>query len=382
MKTRYSIDGIDFLRVIAAACVYLFHSLILDQMVGVDLGRLTVLFYLPAWAGVWIFVALSGYLAGKGFCRGRYETTCKGIVSYWWKRICKILIPTVCLITVMVIFLDPLYFVNHPDKLRDIVLLRFDENNTWFVFMVMWLYFLAPVIAVLLNRIRAASRGGTILRIAFFLTVTAGFLFRVWTYFAAYDWMTQVYMEPVGNIDIFICGMICGYFPKANLPDKKIAFRKRGAAILLLLLILCNCYICFGTYTGGGVSMMVYQYLLPSVYAVVVCFYVWAFDCGKTVHVRCGFLDIRYWVSRIIGFAAGVSFEFYLIHGYLQFKLVPVFMKESTLGNHLLTTAAIGAIGLLMAWGYHRIFSNAVRRVVKGTEDMEITGEKTRVTCG
>ncbi len=92
VKYRNICDPINILRTIACLIVFILHTLIYSQFAGVDIYKqaqtnpLIFLIKTPAWAGVWIFIILGGYLAGKSFFTGRYEFSVKGFGKYYLKK--------------------------------------------------------------------------------------------------------------------------------------------------------------------------------------------------------------------------------------------------------------------------------------------------------
>lgn len=79
------IDDINLLRVIACFMVIILHGFILIQ----DILPSTLwahLLYTPAWGGVWIFVILAGFLAGKSFNDGKYAISKKGFFLYYKRK--------------------------------------------------------------------------------------------------------------------------------------------------------------------------------------------------------------------------------------------------------------------------------------------------------
>lgn len=88
------VNYIDKLRIVATLMVFSLHSLLFmgKNYPMIDVIResvWTIVFYMPAWGGVWIFFALSGYLSGIGFVYGRYDISLGGGKEILYSKIKK-----------------------------------------------------------------------------------------------------------------------------------------------------------------------------------------------------------------------------------------------------------------------------------------------------
>lgn len=65
---------INVLKVLATAMVYFCHSwIVCFETYDYLVHGLYRIFITPAWAGVWIFLVVGGFLAAYGFCGGKYS---------------------------------------------------------------------------------------------------------------------------------------------------------------------------------------------------------------------------------------------------------------------------------------------------------------------
>ena len=75
------VDPLNLLRVYATMLVFIAHTNIFSNGL-VWLGKSVFYFNTPAWAAMWVFYTLSGFLAGKSFASKRYTFTPSHIGKY------------------------------------------------------------------------------------------------------------------------------------------------------------------------------------------------------------------------------------------------------------------------------------------------------------
>ena len=64
---------INVLKILATALVYFCHSwIVCKESFDYEVHGLYLAFITPAWAGVWIFLVVGGFLAAHGFFGRRY----------------------------------------------------------------------------------------------------------------------------------------------------------------------------------------------------------------------------------------------------------------------------------------------------------------------
>jgi peptidoglycan/LPS O-acetylase OafA/YrhL len=218
---RHPYDPLLTLRFIACLMVVLGHGFLInfrpDNLpAALDHGRW--LLTASPWAGVWIFFTLSGYLMGKGFFSGRYQTTVASIGDFYRNRLLRI---------------APIYFtaillvaaLQHPEAFRPenlgtlFVMSIFDfdgelTNNLvgpalWSISTEMQFYLLVPLLFVAFGT-RLRSWGTASATLATLLIF--GLLFRTLTLQWHWDlWPREVYKPLLSNIDLFFCGFMLNH---------------------------------------------------------------------------------------------------------------------------------------------------------------------------
>ena len=94
-KITQRFDVANFLRVAATLFVFFLHGRSYVDKIA-DVPFLNAVTKLPAWAGVWIFLFLSGYTVGLGFFKGRYSVlaednlSLKKLLRFYLSRFLKI----------------------------------------------------------------------------------------------------------------------------------------------------------------------------------------------------------------------------------------------------------------------------------------------------
>lgn len=326
-------DPLNFLRVAAMMLVFVLHSAIAHP-VGIPLteqpNQYAILFKTPAWAGVWIFVFLSGYVLGKGFYGGKYEMTPKGILAFYGKRLLRILPSYYIFLVFSYFFYTRNFLTSNTDALKALLFLNYNGTPAgtglgalWYVSMTVILYIFAPMIYSLLSRISSVR----VNKAVFVLVLFAGLLLRVSARVTATSWYNDVYVLPAANLDLFICGMVMNTFTgKAAQRSGQNSFRFGERAhkignllvkIAAVVIFLVTVYITSFFYLTNRLSL--YRYLMPSVFLAVCAFFVVAFD--DITSAKREKLTIRNAARnplRIIDWLAGLSFEFYMFHSSIN----------------------------------------------------------------
>lgn len=161
------VDPLNLLRVYATMLVFIAHTNIFSNGL-VWLGKSVFYFNTPAWAAMWVFYTLSGFLAGKSFASKRYTFTPSHIGKYYYKKILRIWLPTMLFIFITCILVYPDFLPTYPFVIKNFFLCIYGStwNNpavdgigaTWFVFTLMWLYISAPLVSFFANMIKAMSQ--------------------------------------------------------------------------------------------------------------------------------------------------------------------------------------------------------------------------------
>lgn len=214
---------LNILRVYATALVFFCHSTIIaKECFGFELYGFERLINTPAWGGVWMFLVMGGFLAAYGFDQQKYSLDKNGVLKYYKGRVVKVLVPTYIFLSLMYIFNMQEANVKWTTILQWITC-TFNGRGadikrvgaSWYVFIIMWLYLLAPILLRLLYGFEKNHNGRELksyVKMLFFFC-SIGFMVRVFGFFLNakindeiyYDWF---YANVSGTIDLFVIGMI------------------------------------------------------------------------------------------------------------------------------------------------------------------------------
>ncbi len=229
----------------------------------------------PAWAGVWVFMIVAGFLAADGFFHGRYELTKKGILAYYKNRLIKIIIPTWIMISLVYILADS-QFVSGKIVLDYLTCMYRGEGGasgvgaTWYVFSIVWLYLLTPLFIFVIQRINNNSDNKEKVYIFLFcIILILGIVYRVGGRKIGLTWYRWIYASPLGNIDLFFGGMIVKQFKEI----RKIKWKKGRAVglffVLIILMLACSFMYFYGETTKHSL-LSLYRYIMPTAVLIVV----------------------------------------------------------------------------------------------------------------
>lgn len=246
---------LNILRVYATALVFFCHSTIIaKECFGFKLHGLWRLINTPAWGGVWMFLAIGGFLAAYGFDQRNYTLDKKGIMKYYKGRIIKVLIPTY-------IFLSLMYIFNMQEaQVKWTTILQWltctfqgggagikRVGATWYVFILMWLYLLTPILLKWLYFFEEKHKGKEIksyLRVLL-LICGIGVVFRLGGVFlnvyvddkTYYNWF---YANVTGTIDLYLIGIIGERIMHFVPPiDSEMILKYRKYAMWTLIITTC-----------------------------------------------------------------------------------------------------------------------------------------------
>lgn len=323
---------LNVLRVYATALVFFCHSTIIaKECFEFKLHGLMRLLNTPAWGGVWMFLAIGGFLAAYGFDQKKYTMDKSGILKYYKGRIVKVLIPTY-------IFLSLMYIFNMQDAdVKWTTILKWltctfngpgagikRVGASWYVFIIMWLYLLVPV---LLKWLRAYENkhSGKELKSYFKLLVTLciiGAVFRLGGVFLDnqidkiyYNWF---YANVTGTIDIFLIGMIgermMHYMPEIT-EEKILRYRKYSLCFLFITTII---------FLGNvKYQRQIYSIIGAGMFAVSSIAVIMFFSC-KSNEIGSKIETMKF--PALCNVIAPYTFMFYLWHspllGYVADKMI------------------------------------------------------------
>lgn len=343
-------DKINLLKTIAVIMVFFLHASLFDGG-NFKAGQLflekdwTFIFKTPAWAGCWIFFCISGFLAAKGYLGGKYCTERKSVLQYYKNKVIKIWVPTITFWFVCILFSYPDFIINNKKVLFQLVSCTYNGNPglpgigaTWFVFTVMWLYFLTPLFFKVIQFFNHKNKNMVLLLIILGL----GFAYRYCCYKSNLDWYRFVYTLPLANIDLYISGMLAAFMNDEH--------GEKGSRLNNFCIVLLLAFVLFNSYTYYSNRMIhAYMYRFQSIYLLLVFLSLVTIPIG-----------IRYKsaLGKIIDYVATISFEFYLFHSLVLYKIAPyVYAKNGTLGYIKLSVITI-AITLLSSLLFKRLAYN------------------------
>lgn len=317
---------INTLKVSATAMVFFCHSWITCyNTFDFNAHGWQRLLIAPAWGGVWIFLVIGGYLAAYGFYGGKYNLTAGGILSYYKNRIVKILVPTWVFISLefMLIYQDRM--ITWTDVFKFLTC-TFNGDSvpvpgigaTWYVFIVMWLYFLTPIFIFLFEKLRRqiVVSDFKLCLTALFVVCFLGGLYRVASFFFL-DWYNWTYANVLGCMDLFVAGLIT-YRMNSCLPNLSMVVVKR----LRLCLILMFCVLIGACSDFGSLIQpfgnALYKYVWPSAYLSLSCALLFLY-AYKTEEKRSTFLKK---LEISINVISPYTFAYYLWHSSILMYVV------------------------------------------------------------
>ncbi len=342
MKKHYV--EIDLLRCYALLNVVILHAYIAcKDNLGFSFSK-TWQFVLktPAWAGVWIFMIISGFLAEERLQNiTEKRRPGKEILLYYADKIVKILIPTY-------IFISIIYILVFPKMPSLKILIEFFTlmfrgigaeigiGATWFVFTLMWLYLLAPFFSYFINYImnRSLNPKYSIYEL-FFCVFLLGLMYRSFGDYFGFDWYRWLYVSPIANIDLFFGGMLINKiryidFEKSSIPNLM------KWILLLIVTLACSLTYYYGELNfvklTNIVMLFLYKIIFPSIYLIII-FIILNSNDEDTKQLE----KIFKYSSNV----AGYTFQFYLWHSIIQHNIASVIPLRGFLGYFLVVIISL-----------------------------------------
>ncbi len=133
------------------------------------------------------------------------------------------------------------------------------------------------------------------------------------------------------------------------------AVLKICAGVLFAALIIVNCYIYNQGSLGDTALLNIYQYYFPTAYILLLIFYVYVFDNGRGKAVR-SVKRLAENPLHIIDWLSSISFEFYLLHSLVLWKISGWFTLKDPLSAYLWLALTGAIITIILSVGFHRIF--------------------------
>lgn len=340
---KYKNCFIDFVKTVAALCVFSLHTHIFTQ-VPVDKWFVKIT-YTPAWGGVWCFMILSSFLAEKSFMDNRYVFSLSGIGRYYKQKIMKIVMPTLSFIFLSCVLVFPTFITSLPELFWKFFTFRYigapgvdGIGATWYISTSLGFYLLVPLLSFLLNKMNDKK---LYLILLFLILFSLGVIYRIYAIQTLFDWNKFVYCPLFANLDLFVGGMILAILSK-DMHTNKIL--KKIALSLFLLLIFVNILI----YVEQRIFL--YQVVFPSLYLLFLGFGLMCFSDEKFTQ------KFNFPVEKLIRAFSSISFEFYLFHSLILHTLMPFFAEKNKYILHFEVLSMAFICTLLCSIGFHRIF--------------------------
>lgn len=356
MKEIYP-NPINTLRTLAILCVFLLHVTIFESPELYLNGDWTFVFMTPAWAGVWILFIIAGYLGGKGFADERYKMGVGGGISYILKKFRNVWLPTMFFVLLITILCYPTFFIDNK-ILYQFFILTYNGSpgvdgigSTWFVFTIMWLYILTPFVCSILNRIKSKHT----LLLILCGTIIAGLVYRILSLDAGLNWYDLVYTSPLGNMDLYFSGVLTSYILK-DLSFKSNNYLKMISTFNIFALVFINSWLYYEE------QYEIYRYYLPTIYILICLLFIFSFKDSKRRKELTPKIIFKNPLTFIDWFA-GISFEFYLFHSIVLYKISPYLTNWSSLTNHFILITTSFVISCTFAYAFSRIFKKTSKNI-------------------
>lgn len=358
IKKYERVDSLNVLRVTAMMLVFMRHVFSFTVEHGVEINQKTWLMYTPAWAGVWIFFILSGYLTGYNFYNEKYELNIEGVLRFWKKRIKKIVLPTYFFYFITCLFFNPRFIIENKSVILDLLFFTYNGSPgmegigvTWYISSLIQLYILAPFLYYIVMSILNCCRKKCFKYIFMGMVIILGLFIRLWLYKEQASWYSCIYTPFYANLDLFICGMCLNWVKSEeriySIRDSFISY------ILLFGLVLANTRLYF---INPGGKDFYYRYLLPSLYIVIIGVFIVVNSCMQKT-TKCRYNKLKIKLVKIIDFLAGISFEFYLFHTIIIDRVVILIGEwNNYLIFHLVVLVISFVFTCVISVAYKKIF--------------------------
>ena len=372
-------NAINVLRTVACFMVLILHGLIFTQKAGFDLYSYeytkpwVFLLKTPAWAGVWIFFILSAYLAGRGFFMGHYKYSLRGFAKYYIKKVLRIVLPVYAFILLACTLAYPHFLHDNPIAINRLLLFRYTGDPgidgvgaLWYISSVMPIYIFAPFICLLLDKTlgllcdKNPILGKSVATALLLLVAVLGYINRVNLLSSGADWYLDVYVSTLANSDLFLCGFLLNFITLKNSPQKKLPkwgqlIVKLVAIALLILVIVLACYLYFVGERYDIVLLDIYRYQFPTAFLLAVCVYLFAFDYEKNEkQAPLTLKNIAKNPCRLLDFISDISFEIYIFHSLIYYRIYPFLSPIQTIWGHVGFVTFGFLLSCIIGYGFHK----------------------------
>lgn len=300
-----------------------------------------ILLKTPAWAGVWIFIIISGFFSGKRFLYT--DITWAGVLEFYKDKFCKVLLPTWVFIFIAYVLCHPLESVTWQTKLRFVFCFFYGPGAakgigaSWYVFTLMWLYVITPAICKFINWTnRHFGKSPWILVLMLFMF---GLTYRVIGRILGLQWYRDIYASPIGNLDLYIIGILANYLIAVKF-DKRF-WRISSIAGIVVLNVFCSVCYYYGEETIP-LMLSIYRYLCPTAYAAITGLFLVSWQNFKVENENAP--------SRFIRFLSDISFQFYLWHTTILYGIANRFVGDRAFTSHVLLMSIGCLLTIVMAY--------------------------------
>ena len=316
-------DYLLFLRIVACTLVVVMHSgIVFRHDFTFGHSALAFVLYSPAWLGMIIFFTLSGYLMGKGFKSGKYETDRNGVQRYLRNRFLRIY-PLMFTVGVLAIVLQSPTLLTQPQLVVRIMTFNFngdggtDSIGAFWSLTTEWqFYLLVPILFVLFSFIfQFRSSLGAIT----FLVLVAGFLTRLymWKHHGGFaGWNNYVYPTLIDNMDVFLIGFLANWWIQRLENFGEVL--RRSWFFLLFAIYVAYSYIAYPPMAGvNSDNAAVFGVLLPGLTAFAMLFVI--IGCEAQTKREKTRSKSRQTVGKALELGGNLVYPIYLTHSAIFF---------------------------------------------------------------
>lgn len=208
---RKTFDLLNVSRGICCILIVAVHAPLSNNLLGSWVISLTSLI---SYIVIGCFFLLSGFVLGKGYLKGKYSLSKKGILLFYWKRFTRI-VPLYYLVIFYLFLKTPTdtpnriyYFLRYLSFTATPATQIYSSGYLWFVSTLMQLYLLAPLGFFLLHKLKVLSLSFQHIVLLSVLVFNAIYVYGIVTT----GTLLYMYAYWFINIPIFLTGMLLSLF--------------------------------------------------------------------------------------------------------------------------------------------------------------------------
>jgi peptidoglycan/LPS O-acetylase OafA/YrhL len=321
----------------------------------------------PAWLGMVLFFALSGYLMGKGFYTGKYDLFRPGVTLYLRNRFLRIF-PLMFIVALLATISQLPGVFAAPQVAVRLLLFQFNGRGdgaptnlgAFWSLSTEWQYYLlvpaAFAIALAASRL-FVSRRKLLLPLATLLVLGVGVMNRnyIWTHHGgATTWAAYLFPTLIGSIDVFLLGFLTNWWV-----PRLARFARVIAAVWPLLLVgiyLAYSFTSFHAFfaNGTGPWFRIHAVVMPGAVAlalipVLVGCEIWNQKARLRLVPQRRLAVFLFWVGEL-------TYPIYLVHC----AILEGVQAEIPHGNYAAKWVIATILIVLVAWVLHVIVEEPV----------------------